>query len=447
MSVFWNGCRHILTVKDVTGIALTAFVLLVVLASPPVAHADSETGDAANRSAAASPARGLNVNPLDGPESASSLLRDNREDKADLLNQNLLKDWERWRADIVDRTGFSFGADYIAVGLKASTAPVVDGSAAGVGRFFGSWELFNRGAENTGSIEFKVEHRHSFTDVPPALYALSLGHVATVEPVFIDQGFRTTTLYWKQELLDDRAVIRLGFVDIKEYFDIYALASPWSGFANLAFSTGANTMILLPDGAFGVMGGTYLSENVYTAASIVDASSDPTSVFEGFNTFFGDFDTFKTFEIGLTGGGKQFFAENAHVAIWQIDASKANGTPDGWGVVGSASTLVNPHLLVFLRGGWAHAGGGLYEASVSTGFGYMNEPGGNILGVGVNWGRPNRDTFGVALDDQWTSEIFYRLQLAENLQVTPSFELLANPALNPDKDLIALFGIRTRVTF
>ena len=84
---------------------------------------------------------------------------------------------------------------------------------------------------------------------------------------------------------------------------------------------------------------------------------------------------------------------------------------------------------------------------MSGGFGYQNKPGGNLLGVGLNWGRPNSDTFGVDLDDQWISEVFYRVQLTENFQITPSLQLVGNPAFNPDRDAVALFGLRARGTF
>ncbi|NEV65092.1 carbohydrate porin [Thiorhodococcus minor] len=77
---------------------------------------------------------------------------------------------------------------------------------------------------------------------------------------------------------------------------------------------------------------------------------------------------------------------------------------------------------------------------------YQNKPGGNQLGVGLNWSRPNSDTFGVDRDDQWISEVFYRVQLTENLQITPNLQIVVNPALNPDRDAVALFGLRARVT-
>jgi len=419
-------------------------VLLFFVCWQPAFAEDAEQG--ASRTGA--PVQNaFDHDPLNGPQAGTTLLRDNREEKADLLNLNVLEAWEVWKAGIAESTGLSFGGDYFGVGFAATNSLGDDTSASGVARFFGSWELLNRGVANTGSLEFKIEHRHAYTDITPSAFGVDVGFVGTPEPVFNDDGFRATTLYWKQDFADDRAVLRVGFLDMKEYFDGYALASPWTGFLNLAFTVGSNTMITLPDAALGGMVGGYLTDNIYAAASIIDAGFQPTSMFDGFDTFFGDFNTFKTAEIGITGGGKRFLYDNAHIAVWQQDESDVSGVQSGWGVNASVSNVVGEHWLPFLRAAWADEGGGLYDRSVSGGFGYQNKPGGNQLGVGLNWGNPNSDTFGVDLDDQWISEVFYRVQLTENFQITPSLQIVANPALNPDRDAVALFGLRARVTF
>jgi porin len=96
----------------------------------------------------------------------------------------------------------------------------------------------------------------------------------------------------------------------------------------------------------------------------------------------------------------------------------------------------------FLRGGWSKDGGSLYEASVSTGLGYYL--GSHVLGLGLNWSRPNENTFGAKLDHQFTSEVFFKWQVAHQLQISPSLQFIGNPALNPDAEFIALFGLRTR---
>ncbi len=421
-----------------------SFSILMLLAF--VFAADGTAG-AATVSPSVAETAALKGNPLSGPDSPKTLEKDFQEEKADLFNTNVLERWGAWKSGITEKTGFSFGGDYTAVGFAATSSPGDDTSASGIARIYGAWDLLNHGAKNTGSIVYKIEHRHKYTDVPPQAFGFEVGYAGAPEPVFNDDGYRTTELNWKEYFFEDRAVIRLGFVDVKTYFDVYALASPWSGFHNLAFSTGSNTQAVLPDGAFGAMIGGYLTDNIYAVAGIADASADPTSVFDGFDTFFNDFDTFKSFDIGITSGGKSLFVDNVHIAFWQMDDSEETGAQGGWGVNASASKLIGGKWLPFLRGGWAHEGGGAYEASVSAGFGYMNKPGGNLLGVGLNWGRPNSDTFSADLDDQWTSEIFCRLQLTENFQITPSVQLYADPALNQDEDFIALFGLRARFQF
>ena len=65
-----------------------------------------------------------------------------------------------------------------------------------------------------------------------------------------------------------------------------------------------------------------------------------------------------------------------------------------------------------------------------------------MIGLGLNWGRASGTT-----ENQYIGELFYRLQLAQNLQLTPSIQLVVNPANNPDENLIGVLGLRARLTF
>ncbi len=67
------------------------------------------------------------------------------------------------------------------------------------------------------------------------------------------------------------------------------------------------------------------------------------------------------------------------------------------------------------------------------------------LGVAYNWGEANDTTFASDLPTQHGLELFYRLQLADELAITPSLEYIRNPALNPDQDAVWLFGLRARL--
>jgi porin len=39
------------------------------------------------------------------------------------------------------------------------------------------------------------------------------------------------------------------------------------------------------------------------------------------------------------------------------------------------------------------------------------------------------------------------VQLAQNLAITPDVQLIIDPALNPDEDVLWIFGLRARLAF
>jgi len=66
----------------------------------------------------------------------------------------------------------------------------------------------------------------------------------------------------------------------------------------------------------------------------------------------------------------------------------------------------------------------------------------DLLGLGFNWGDPSNE----GLRDQYSTELFYRFQFAENLAVTPSLQWLVDPANNTEEDQIWVAGLRFRLT-
>ena len=384
---------------------------------------------------------------LAGPNAVTTRLADDAQDKPDLLGVDEQADFRAWKKGFKERTGLDFGFDYNALGFAATASPGDDTAASGALRFFGVWELFQRGSENNGSLVFKLEHRHAYTDVAPSAFGSEIGYAGVLNCCFSDQGFRITHLFWQQRFADGLGVSYIGFLDVTDYLDVYPLASPWSGFSNLAFATGGGSIGGLPDGALGAMVGGFLTEHLYAVGSIVDANGDATDPGAGFNTFFNDFETFKSLEFGWTTKKDELFLNNAHLTFWQIDERTMAGTPGGWGANFSLSASVGNGWMPFLRGGWAKDGGSLYQATVSTGFGFTRNPGQSMLGLGLNWSRPNENTFGEKLGDQFAMELFQHLQLTEGFEFTPSIQVIKNPALNPEADRNVVFGLRARMAF
>jgi porin len=360
-----------------------------------------------------------------------------------LYESRLLSSIRKWRDGVGEKTGFNWSLDYTALFMGVSDSPGEDNASSGMVRFFGYWDLVNRGRENKGSLNWKIENRHKYTDIAPSGLGFESGYVGIFEPPFSDQQTRLTNLYWKQYFADGKGAVVAGFLDVTDFVDVYLMASPWTGFNNFVFSTGSAAADLPNDATLGVAAGGMVSEKVYIQAGIADANSDPTAPFEGFESVVDDSDFFKWVEIGFTPGQDNIYFDNVHVTFWHVD-ERANGTPDGWGVNASWQQWINDKWLPFVRGGYTEDSGSLLEKSVTVGVGYQPVPMRGVIGLGFNWGKPNQTSFAGA-NDQYTTELFWRYQLTKELAVTPSIQYIKDPALNTDEDSLWAFGLRVRL--
>jgi porin len=82
------------------------------------------------------------------------------------------------------------------------------------------------------------------------------------------------------------------------------------------------------------------------------------------------------------------------------------------------------------------------EHSVTVGGIYYFANRSDLVGIAYN----DSELAVSGLDDQTTLEAFYRLQLARNLAITPSLQIIGDPALNPDEDEITVLSLRLRLT-
>ena len=357
-----------------------------------------------------------------------------------LYESKLLGPIKEWRSGVAERTGFNWSLDYSTVFMGVSDSPGEDSAGSGMVRFFGFWDLVNRGGPNKGSLNWKVEHRHKYSDIPVSGLGFASGYVGLFEAPFSDQGTRLTNLYWKQYFAEGKWAFVGGFLDATDFVDVYLLASPWTGFTNFMFSTGSSAMDLPNDAALGLAAGGMVGEKVYIQAGIVDANSDPA---DPLDDLLDETDFFKWVEIGFTPGQQKVYFDNLHVTFWHVD-ERANGTSDGWGINASWQRWVDDKWLPFVRGGYTEDSGSLLERSITVGVGYQPVPMRGVIGFGFNWGRPNETSFG-DVDDQYTTELFWRYQLTTELGVTPTIQYIFDPALNPDESSLWAFGLRARI--
>ena len=63
------------------------------------------------------------------------------------------------------------------------------------------------------------------------------------------------------------------------------------------------------------------------------------------------------------------------------------------------------------------------------------------FGVGLTWSDPSDSS----LDNQGTLDAYCRIQLTEEIAISPTLQFIIDPVRNPDEDEIFVLGIRTRI--
>ena len=351
----------------------------------------------------------------------------------------------QFRDTLHKKTGFNFNLDYASLYYGSTSKYGSNSAGSGLFRFYGAWELVGRKSGNSGALIYKLEHRHSYGDLPVSSLGFDNGYAGLVGPPFNDSKFRVQNLYWRQRIAKGKFAFVSGFLDVTDFLDVYGLASPWMHFNNLVFSTGSAAIGLPNDGYLGAAVGGWLSNRVYMMAGFGDQNSDPTDVFAGFDSFFNRNEYFKHVEIGLTSSKDYMFLDNLHFVLWHRDETKATQSGEGWGMNLSYTKYINRKLMPYVRLAYTDRGGSLLEKSGSIGFGYQPVQYSHLLGFGFNAGQVNNDTYGLTNDEiQYTFELFTRFQLSSRVAITPDVQYIINPALNPVDNSLLWFGLRAR---
>ncbi|MGB6846643.1 MAG: carbohydrate porin, partial [Thermoanaerobaculia bacterium] len=97
-----------------------------------------------------------------------------------------------------------------------------------------------------------------------------------------------------------------------------------------------------------------------------------------------------------------------------------------------------------LRVGYSDGDAALMRWIYALGVGVQLRDANDLFGIATSWGAPvEPDT-----DAQMTSEVFYRLQMTDQLQVTPALQVTHNPSFNDLKSTIYVGSVlRMRLAF
>lgn len=401
---------------------------------------------------------------LDGTLSAKGDLEEDEAPKSGHLRlPTLLDPWFAYKAMIREKYGISIGGSYGVLWQNYQESLLGEDNSVGSKFTLNlSAELLNRGAPDALSFDMAVEDRRPLgTDQPPLFAGLMAGSITATAATWGDFNLGITQAYVRQNLFDGRFQYAVGKLFAPNFVNAYPFFDDNRQFLNQIFAT--SPTIAVPLRGFGLTGAVYPTDgNFYVSAGMYTPySSDTGATIDDFftrNQYFYNAE-FGVSSLAASGVPVQargpMDANNYHISTWYRDELD-DGTPEAYGVAFNANQMVGTNFMWFLRGGWSE--GTNINLNLTAGVGYRppSAPS-DLFGVGIGWANPSDSLqsqaalLGLDLGDQYTFEMFYRYHLTPNFAITPDIQLIANPAdivFSPsDDDLLAVFGLRARVTY
>jgi len=347
--------------------------------------------------------------------------------------------WREWKRRQNEKHGLQISGHYSTLYQRLSESLTdIDSASSGVFRTNAKWTVLGRGTPDTGSIVATVDHRHRFRDIAPADLGAQAGYIGVAGTLYSDTDWVIVNLNWQQSFNDGTAGLLAGRYDPSDYMNVLGYANPWTTFSNLSILL--DSSVAYPDAGWGAGGGSWFQDQWYVVAGFNDANGKLTDDLEFFD---GGAEFFSWGEVGWSPGKDQRYFKNVHVTAWHVDDRDDAGIDSAQGVTLAANWTFDETWMTFARAGFSDGDAPIYDTSATLGFIWRFQRRSDLAGIGINWGDPPDDS----LSRQTTSEAFWRFQFAQNFTITPSVQLLLDPALNDEDDQVWVYGLRMRLTF
>jgi hypothetical protein len=408
---------------------------------------------------------------LDGTLGASGDLEEDATPRTTIVNPTpALSPWFAWKARVQERTGITFGGSYGLLWQSFSNSRFGDDDSVGHKfTFNASKALINAGQPNALTFDIAIEDRRPIgTDFPPLFAGVLAGSGLPTAATWGDFNLGVTQFYIRQTLASGRFQYTVGKIFAPNFVNAYPFFDDNRQFLNLVFST--SPTIAVPLRGFGFVGAAYPGNgNLYVKGGMFTANSDDTGVTIG--DFFSKNEHFYFVEIGQSQFARRpipihargpMDANNIHLTVWYRDPLALRPglnplqrpRPEAYGVAFNINQMVGTDYMLFLRGGVGT--GGFAKANVTGGFGYRPPSRtADLFGLAVGWSDPEIPDINIPLPvplptnlpSQTTAEVFYRLAITPNFALTPDFQFILNPSLDPGRDTMSVFSMRARLAF
>lgn len=322
-------------------------------------------------------------------------------------------------------------------GTQAGTSDLFSQSL----NIYSEWELLQCPG-NEGTLYLFYLHESDSFGNSAGQFANAIG--TTILPND-DVGASTNALAhfaWTQKFFDGMVELSAGQLALKIMVD----QNDYAGWDRVSFVAGplsGNQVRNFPIAALGLDTTVHMTEDLQVSMTVADADGFP---------FYPDFNSFGRRFVYLPG-----FVYTPEICglgkgRYEVNFSHIERT-ERFGGAGPSSSVwlvslqqeLSPKLSTFLRFGTGDGRRTAVRQSFATGvvltqfLGYNND----WLGLGFMW----QDPTDLARRNDYGMEVFWRLQLTENIHFTPDVQLFFDPSQSPSRDIEAAFGLRIGMSF
>ena len=342
------------------------------------------------------------------------------------------------KESVNSKLGIALNADYSILTQHASFSATEQDAASSVFRIYGNWLAVGDKNEGSGNLVFKYEYRGAIWGRPaPRDMGFDTGSALSTAN-YKQSGWGWTDLYWKQLFGSGSSMLLVGHMDPGDWADQHVLLNAWTNLTNDAFYN--NPAEAIPKRTFSVVGRFGLPNDWYLAGGVHDSNGRDNHI--DFRQVWDTPELFTWFEVGFRPNEYSKFGETTHLHYWHQDTREQAGTEGSWGVNLSSSRVFDSGFTAVFRAGYSEGDAPQMRNFIGIAASWPMR-GSDTLLLGTSWGSPPDKT----PQSQVTSEIIYRLNVTQNLTVSPDLQITINPSFNETENVIYVVGLRARWSF
>jgi porin len=340
------------------------------------------------------------------------------------------------KAQLLEKYGFSFAIEDTLIYQGASGGVDPQDAMVNTLGLFATWKIFrSQDGKDFAGIGFQFETRGNPLDGHFTDMTASLGTIWSPNDSTSNDYTKINQLWWGQRFADGRLGFIIGKIDPGAYINGNRFAgSGNTQFFGQPFAT--NPARSFSDNGLGLMLRADPTDWFYAHFTMSD--SDAVSTYSPFKTLDGHW--LYAGEIGFQPVISRLGKGVYRLMFYGRDTESADEV--GWSL--SCDQNLTDAYGVFLRYGGNDGTINAIRHLVSTGISFLKPFGrrNDQAGIGVSYTHPTNND----LRDEYSTEVYYRLQVTEGFELSGSTQLIVNPSASP-QNTEAVFGLRARLLY